>query len=494
MKQRLSTIMMLAVLIVGGTTTAQAGELISGTVNGGQLSFYSDAACTSIISEAESGSTVYIRAIPDYGYTAVGATISAHASVGSGQAEARSAVQKSETLPFGETIDVTTVDDARGIYRLTMSDDERVCVLATLAEVTAITVSYVDENNETQTVSAVPLDLTMTALAADQWYTIASDLTFTSGFTSTGNMRIVIPDGATLTVGTESSPVQESVFYTGGNVFLYGQENATGKLSVNTKEYCTNIGSSYVIANLNIDVASGYTAFNCGNSGSGCVIAGHPTKSNTVTVRAGGDGIYAGGTPLVIKYCNVDVVANNGTGVYASGGNLTIEGLADGSNDLTVRSCSTAIGAGGGSAVIKYCDIDAVSTNSNGIEGNYGSTGMGVHIEGIVDGSNNVTLRCAGYGINGGGCSVTVKYCDVEVTGATQNEAGQYGFCSYSGIFEGSGSGMNIIGCASGNMVVVRSNSNGINGDGCSVTIKNCSVDITSAESNGIYATSGITI
>ena len=34
MKQRLSTIMMLAVLIVGSTTTAWAGELISGTANG----------------------------------------------------------------------------------------------------------------------------------------------------------------------------------------------------------------------------------------------------------------------------------------------------------------------------------------------------------------------------------------------------------------------------------------------------------------------------
>ena len=138
-----------------------------------------------------------------------------------------------------------------------------------------------------------------------------------------------------------------------------------------------------------------------------------------------------------------------------------------------MRSQYAAIGSGGYSAVIKYCDIDAVSTNDSGIVGN-----GDVYIEGIADGSNNVTLRCAGYGINGGGCPVTVKYCDVEVTGATQNEAGQYGFCGYSGIFEGSGAGMNIIGCASGNMVVVRSNSSGIEGAGCSVNIQNCSVDV----------------
>ena len=103
MKQRLSTIMMLAVLIVGSTTTAWAGELLSGTANGGQLAFYSDAACANIISKAASGSTVYIRAIPDYGYTGIGATLSALATVGSGQAVARSAVKKPD-LPFGEAI------------------------------------------------------------------------------------------------------------------------------------------------------------------------------------------------------------------------------------------------------------------------------------------------------------------------------------------------------------------------------------------------------
>ena len=481
MKQRLSTIMMLAVLIVGSTTTAWAGELLSGTANGGQLAFYSDAACANIISKAASGSTVYIRAIPDYGYTGIGATLSALATVGSGQAEARSAVHKPETLPFGETIDVTTVDDARGIYRLTMPNNTNVTVSGTLATATATTVSYVDENNETQTVSAVPLDQTMTALAADQWYVVASDLTFTSGFTGTGNMCMVVPDGVTLTVGTEASPLQGDAF-NGGGLCLYGQENATGKLSVNSTGNGIYLNNVYAIANLDINITCNANAiYSSFGSSSSSVIAGHSVKGNKVTLRAGSNAIYAGGHSLIVKRCDIDAVGSEGNGVYASGGNLTIEGLADGSNDLTVRSRSTAIGAGGGSAVIKYCDIDAVSTNSNGIEGNYGSTGMGVHIEGIVDGSNNVTLRCAGYGINGGGCSVTVKYCDVEVTGATQNVAGQYGFCSYSGIFEGSGSGMNIIGCASGNMVVVRSNSNGINGDGCSVTIKNCSVDITSA-------------
>lgn len=540
MKKRLSTIMMLAVLIVGSTTTAWAGELFSGTVTGGQLSFYSDAACANEISEAKSGSTVYIRAIPDYGYTGIGATLSALPTVGSDQAESRRAT--SSDIPFGETFDVATFDNSRGIYSLTMPDNTNVTVSATFETVTATSVSYVDENNETQTVEAVALDLTMTALAADQWYVLESDLTFTSGFTGTGNMCMVVPDGVTLTVGTESSPVQDDAFNTGRSVFLYGQENATGKLSVNTTKYGVNIGGSYVIANLNIDVTSGYSAFNCGSNGSGCVIAGHPSKGNTVTVSAGSNGIYAGGTPLVIKYCNVDVVANGGSGVYAGGGSLTIEGLADGSNYLKVRSSSSALGSGGYFAIIRYCDIDAVSTNSNGIVGNgngiyiegikdggnnvtvrsagdgingggcpvtiqnctvdvtakgqYGilaSGGNGVTIDGFADGSNDVTVRCATYGIYAGGCSVTINNCDLTLTGLYDETTGEYGFCSAGGIFEGSGSGIKINGCASGNNVTIRGNGNGgIFGSGCGVAIKNCSVDINSKSGGyGIYANGG---
>ena len=437
MKKRLSTIMMLAVLIVGSTTTAWAGELFSGTVTGGQLSFYSDAACANKISEAESGSTVYFRAIPDYGYTGIGATFSASASVGSDQAESRRAT--SSNIPFGETIDVTTVDNTRGIYSLEMPDNTNVTVSGTLETVTATSVSYVDENYETQTVSAVPLDLTMTTLANDKWYFVGNDITFDEGFTfiegiMTSNMCIVVADGATFTIGTKDKPLQSDAFSTSGSLFLYGQDKATGKLSINSAEGGVSIGGSFVIANLDVDVTSESTALSGASNGNGSFIAGHPTKGNTVTVRSNSTGISTAGKPLVIKCCDVDVVAN-GTGLNAGGTNLTIEGMEDG--------------------------------------------------------GNNVTLRCAGYGIFAGGGSVTIKYCNIEVTGATQNEAGEYGYCSNSGICESKGSGINIIGSAKGNNVTIRSNGNGgILGEWCAVAISNFDLDITCTNGYGIYATS----
>ena len=224
-----------------------------------------------------------------------------------------------------------------------------------------------------------------------------------------------------------------------------------------------------------------------------------------MTVRSATDGIYAGGQPVTILNCDVEVTGLeneaggygycNGAGIYATGSSgITITGAATG-NRVTVRNSSSyfaSLEGGGRPVTIKNCTLDLANLGGRGIDAN-GSDGKnaGVYIEGLADGTSSVTVRSATDGIYAGGQPVTILNCDVEVTGATQNEAGEYGFCGGSGIFAGSGSGMNIIGCASGNMVVVRSNSNGINGDGCSVTIKNCSVDVVAKGGYGIFATSG---
>ena len=360
MRQTIKSIILLAAILIGGTGQAWAqtsfGKVILGEVEGGEIEFYKDAPYTaenkislfSRMSSALTVGTVYIKAIPDYGYTGNGATFAAVASVGSNQAESRRAVHADETLPFGGAVEVSVVDNTRGIYSLKMPDNTGVAVSATLATVKTATVSYVDEKYETHTVNAIPLDLTMTVLAADQWYFVGSDITFDQGFTSKDdeiemmrNRCIVVADGATFTIGTKDVPLENDAFYFGGSLFLYGQKEATGKLSINSEKCGTDIGGCFVIANLDIDVTSKSTALSGSSNGNGSFIAGHSTKGNTVTVRS------------------------------------------------------------------------------------------------------------AGYGIYGGGCPVTIKYCNVEVTGATQDEAGEYGFCGGSGIYEGGGSGMSIIGSAS---------------------------------------------
>ena len=480
MKQTMRILTLLA-LALFSSGRIWAASVVSIDVTGGQLKFFSDEACTTSISEAEAGSTVYIKAIPDYGYTGNGATFAAVASVGSNQAESRRAVHVDETLPFGGAVEVRTVDNTRGIYSLTMPDDTGVAVSATLATVTSTTVSYVDEKYETHTVSAVPLDLTMTVLAADQWYFVGSDITFDQGFTSKNdemmrNRCIVVADGATFTIGTKDAPLENDAFYFGGSLFLYGQEEATGKLSINSEKGGTDIGGCFVIANVDVDITSKSIALSGSSNGNGSFIAGHPTKGNTVTVRSsnGYGGISAAGKPLVIKNCNVDVDSKEGMGINTGGVSLTIEGLANGTSSVKIHSANNGINVGGATATIKYCDIDIVSDDGHGIYGG----GSPVIIEGVDKGTNNVKVRSKGNGIYGGGYPVTIKYCDVDVV-STDN----YGIsANYPGV--------TIEGVATGtaNKISVCGFYYGISCGGGPINIKYCDVDVVSTNGTGIQA------
>lgn len=325
------------------------------------------------------------------------------------------------------------------------------------------------------------------------------------GSTSSGNdhtVTIIIPDGATLS--SEVTDGSSAAFSMSSHLRFYGQAQATGKLAINTTKNGIDISSMLTIANLDVEAVCGQNGL---YSYSGSIIAGHQTKGNTLIVRSTGNGINGGTKGVTIKYCDVEITGTTkgsdgeynpcGDGLYAGGydAHITLTGRADGSNKMTIRSGNNGISAGSCAATITYYDADIYSTGVGISAGNYSN---GFCFEGVATGEkvNKLTVRSNGSAINCSPSSVTIKYSDVEITGTTKDSDGNYNPCNGYGIEAHTGSGLRIIGRSDGsNKIKVHSQGPTLYIGGSSVTIQYCDIDILSKSAHGIYATSyGLTI
>lgn len=366
-------------------------------------------------------------------------------------------------------------------------------------------VSYVDENYETHTVNAYVLNENMTTLTEGEFYVVPSNgltINHSIGSATSSNdhtVTIIIPDGATL----RSEVTDYTPFSMSSHLRFYGQAQATGKLAINTTKNGIDISSMLTIANLDVEAVCGQN----GLSSQGNIFAGHQTKGNTLTIRSTSKGISGGSKGVTIKYYDVEITGTTkgsddeyspcSDGIYAGGydAHITLTGRADGSNKMTIRSGNNGISAGSCAATITYYDADIYSTGVGISAGNYSN---GFCFEGVATGEkvNKLTVRSNGSAIYCSPSSVTIKYSDVEITGTTKDSDGKYNPCNGNGIEAHSGSGLRIIGRSDGsNKIKVHSQGPTLYIGGSSVTIQYCDIDILSKSAHGIYATSyGLTI
>ena len=488
---RILTLLLLT-MVGAGQTWAMALEpsnIKRGTITGGSIAFYADEACTSNFEgDVAANATVYVKATPEIGNTAIGVTFTAKKGISS---DAMQAPRRSAESPgIAADITVSAVTGKPGIYSFTMPNAENtnVTINATFATPAQQQVSYVDENYTTHDdVDAYVLDETMSVLPAG-FYVVPNDLTVDHNIESNSgkgsSVTIIIADGKTLTVnGSFGMPCDLSFF---------GQGNATGKLTINTTtDIGTSLGGRLTVAHVDITSDGGSLGgFN------GCIFAGHQTKGNTVTVRSNGDAIGGGSNDVTIKYCNVDLVSETGsciiTGSSGSSG-LTVTGLADGSNMLKLCSKSIAI-SGGNKVTIKYCDVDIINERNSTISCPYDVT-----IEGVATGNkvNTVIVRSDGSGINTSN-PITISYCNVEMTGTTQTD-NVYDACGSSGIT--TSGGVVITGRTDANNTLkircggkTSPNSYGIAGGQKAVSISRYNVNIVNENFYGIYTSDDVTI
>ena len=105
----------------------------TGTDAHGMIGFYSDEGCSTAISAAEEGATVYIKSTPNTGYELN--SITTQKTVPSDVAESRRNTPATVEIALGGEVAVTAVDAENGIYQLTMPSSN-VTVEATFTPIT----------------------------------------------------------------------------------------------------------------------------------------------------------------------------------------------------------------------------------------------------------------------------------------------------------------------------------------------------------------------
>ena len=331
------TIRILTLLTVMMVTAGQAWAdepkyaIYRGTVTGGEIKFYGtlleNGYLDGIIDKATAGQTVYVRAIPEYGYTGIGAEFTAEETVNSGQAQA-----PRRTPGIGQSVTVTAVEGKPGLYQFTMpSSGNNVTVSATFKEKSPLTgVKYIDaEGNELITpegtkvwvldgsekylgnmneYDSAPQFSTLRASRrnapqSEYWYIVknikeGADAAYTEQLAVGGNTHLILGDGAEMKVTVENNNYAIETSYNNTDLTIYGQTGGTGTLNVkHTKE-------------------GGYAAIWSGNI---------TINGGIVNVEGTGDGIYA---------CN-DIAINGGQVTAITTGNGK-HGISSGNSNITL--------------------------------------------------------------------------------------------------------------------------------------------------------------
>ena len=233
MKHTMRILTFLLLMVVGaGQTWAMALEpsnIKRGTITGGSIAFYADEACTSDFEgDVAANATVYVKATPEPGNTAIGVTFTAKKGIST---DAMQAPRRSAESPgIAADITVSAVTGKPGIYSFTMPNAENtnVTINATFATPAQQLVSYVDENYETHEVDAYVLDETMSVLPVGFYVVPDGGVTFSHSLSIAADANLILRDGATMTVdGTIEASDNHSLT-------IYAQTAMTGQLTVTT--------------------------------------------------------------------------------------------------------------------------------------------------------------------------------------------------------------------------------------------------------------------
>ena len=309
----------------------------------------------------------------------------------------------------------------------------------------------------------------------------------------TNHYGIVTDYGGTLSIINSNIDITsggKSIDVSNGDLTITGCADGSNTLAVSSATtleaiYCKNL----TVSNCDFEIIN--TAGKGLYASEDINITGRADGNNTLTIQSGGNAIDIGGT-FTISDCKLDIEAD-GRGIEADGGvtitgldddkhpmniqcgdhgicggDINITGLADGKSTVKVN-CSRGYGIYGNSVTINYCDVNVT------ISGNYGIRGKAINILGHADGSNTVKVNCSEYGIIGGsGGSVNIKYCSTNVVCKDENDGVTQAIYGSDITFEGIANGNTV------NTLTIQTNHYGIvTDDGGTLSISNSNIDIT---------------
>jgi len=333
------------------------GNIKTGTVTGGTLTFYKTYESGTLSDEigkngieAEADKPVYIKATPDGIHTDANMELTAQESTGTGNAQARTLTRSGATDPgVGQTIAVSAVSGKPGIYSFTMpANGNNALVSATFAAkpMNTATISYIDADGITKNKdigTVYILDGTEITLGRDgtdadndnkpyeTWYICSSTLAYNHTLKTLGNVNIII--SGSLTIGTANSPVSSQGFNAKNNLCLYGHASATGTNSVKINSSSSAIFSlsgAVTITNCSLDLTS--TNYYGVNADKGITITGCDAGTNSVKINSPSSAIYSMDAVTITNCATVEVTSSGSEGIYAqkdltiTGGQVTVTG------------------------------------------------------------------------------------------------------------------------------------------------------------------------
>ncbi len=213
-------------------------------------------------------------------------------------------------------------------------------------------VTYIDENGDEQTVTEYTVLTGNEPVTVDEYggnyvslaggtYVMNSDVTYPCKVEMTGNVTLILADGANMTIIPTQDDYGISSYIGEENLTIYGQKNQTGTLTVSGK------GGNQAIALGSLTVNGGdikaygevdiYETFTL-NGGS--ITVNKDATTNIASVYASGDVTINGGSLTINGGDAAD--SNNGlkgNSVFINGGTVTVTGDAYGiyaDNDVTI--------------------------------------------------------------------------------------------------------------------------------------------------------------
>ena len=237
---------------------------------------------------------------------------------------------------------------------------------------------YLDENRAPKTATATKIANSTTSLTTG-WYVVDSNVTKNGTLTVTGDVKLILVDGCTLTVNGSSNNAGVSVT-SGNSLTIYGQLAGTGRLIAYGYGGGAGIGGRSTVNGGSITInggtvdATGTLYISSGDDGGAGIGGGYGSSGGIIIInggtvnakssgRLGGAGIGSGfnnsSNTGSVTINGGTVTANGGPGGSAgigggyrgNGGTITITGgtvTASGSYDISYGTYVYAKGIGGG--------------------------------------------------------------------------------------------------------------------------------------------------
>jgi len=214
----------------------------------------------------------------------------------------------------------------------------------------AYNVTYIDENGNQKTESAIVLNGGEATTLNAGLYVVTHDITYTGTVTLSGNVKIVLMDGYTMNIGTSESRLSGKGFKYNNNesLTIYGQTNGTGALNV----YTTGV-SNYAIWAGAITINGGTVTADTNGNNAAAIYA------ETVTINGGHVTAHTAGSCASAIYSRIAAFTYNGGIVSAI--------ADDTSSDERMGYNSRAIASYGG-YTFNWCNAtDRITIGTTGL-------------------------------------------------------------------------------------------------------------------------------